>query len=118
MSNIDYGLDTLLSLHGETFPMDNGFWTKFEAYKVEVSIQIPHGIKYSLTLHNQSNVRIFGIDNAHGFKPKKKKFGAKIVTWDHKHKQNKVVNYEFENAGQLLKDFWDGVNQTIIEVTS
>jgi len=65
MSDADYGLDTLLSLNGETFPMDNGFWTKFEAYKVDISIQIPHGIKYSLTLHDPSNVRVFGIDNAH-----------------------------------------------------
>lgn len=98
--------------------MDNGFWTKFEAYEVDISEQIPHGIKYSLTLHNHLNVRIFGIDNAHGFKPKKKKFGAKIVTWDHKHQQKTIVNYEFETAGQLLEDFWDGVNNTISEVTA
>ena len=98
--------------------MDNGYWTKFEAYKIEQSIHIPHGIKYSLTLHNSSNIRIFGIDNAHGFKPKKKKYGAKIITWDHKHKQKVVVNYEFENAGQLLEDFWAGVEETIAEVKS
>ena len=27
----DAGLNTLLDLNGEIFPMDNGYWTKFEA---------------------------------------------------------------------------------------
>lgn len=116
MSNVDYNLDTLLSLNGETFPMDDGFWTKFEAYEVTKTDFIPHGIRYSLTLHDKFNIRIFGIDNAHAFKPKKKKFGAKIITWDHKHQQTEIVNYEFENAGQLLEDFWKGVEETIAEV--
>jgi len=33
----DVGLDVLLSLDGEIFPMDNGHWTKFEVKSVEVS---------------------------------------------------------------------------------
>ena len=28
-------LENLLNLHGEVFPMDNGYWIKFEAYQVE-----------------------------------------------------------------------------------
>jgi len=31
----DATLEMLLQLHGEVFPMDDGFWTKFEAYRVE-----------------------------------------------------------------------------------
>ncbi len=42
-------LDNLLNLHGEVFPMDNGYWVKFEAYQVEPIRSIPHGVKYSLT---------------------------------------------------------------------
>jgi hypothetical protein len=42
-------LETLLDLDGEIFPMENGFWIKFEAYKTEPLPHIPHGIKYSLT---------------------------------------------------------------------
>jgi len=118
MIEIDHGLDTLLDLNGETFPMDNGYWTKFEAHKVNETKHIPHGIKYSLTLHNPSNIRIFGIDNAHAIKLKKKKYGAKITTWDHMHKQTKVINYEFSDAGQLMSDFWYGALKTIDEVTS
>jgi hypothetical protein len=46
------GLDYLLDLDGEIFPMDNGYWTKFDVKAVEPNENIPHGIKYSLTLHN------------------------------------------------------------------
>ena len=31
----DAALETLLELNGEVFPMDNGYWTKFEAYKIK-----------------------------------------------------------------------------------
>lgn len=73
----DTGLETLLLLNGEVFPMDNGYWTKIEAYRVTPSEHIPHGIRYSLTLHDRHNVRLLGDDNAHGIKPQRKKYGAK-----------------------------------------
>lgn len=104
-----FELETLLSLNGEIFPMENGYWTKFEAYQVDPSEQIPHGISYSLTLHDKNNRRVVGFDNAHAIKPKRKKFGARKVTWDHKHQLEKVAPYEFETAGQLLEDFWEAV---------
>jgi predicted transcriptional regulator len=81
----DESLDNLLLLHGEIFPMDLGFWTKIEAYRVEPSEHIPQGVKYSLTLHDKHNTRVLGFDNAHGYKPVRKKFGAYKTTWDHKH---------------------------------
>ena len=46
-------LENLLNLHNEVFPMDNGYWVKFEAYQVEVTKAVPHGIRYSLTLLNR-----------------------------------------------------------------
>ena len=98
-------LENLLNLDGETFPMDNGYWVKFEANKVKVSDAIPHGIKYSLTLHDRSNKRVIGYDNAHSFKSSKK-YGAKKETYDHIHKQMDIVPYEFESALQLIEDFW------------
>jgi len=109
------GLETLLELEGEIFPMDNGYWTKFEVKTVTPNEHIPHGIKYSLTLHNPYNKRILGYDNAHGIKPKRKKFGAKRIAWDHKHERKIVEAYEFENAGQLLEDFWTDVERIMIE---
>lgn len=105
-----HDLETLLNLNGEIFPMDNGFWTKFEAWEVSPSEHIPHGISYSLTLHDSSNRRVIGFDNAHAIKPKRKKYGARKVTWDHKHRQDNVFPYEFESAAQLLEDFWNTVD--------
>ncbi len=81
-SKEDASLDTLLDLDGEVFPMDNGYWTKFEVSRIIPSPQIPHGIKYSLTLHDRNNTRILGFDNAHTIKTKKKKYGARKITWD------------------------------------
>jgi hypothetical protein len=107
------GLETLLSLDGEIFPMDNGFWTRFEIKKIEPSEQAPHGIKYSLTLHDRDNHRIFGIDNAHAFKPKRKKFGARRMAWDHQHLREKVTPYEFESPERLLEYFWNEVDRVI-----
>ena len=110
----DYSdIETLLLLDGEIFPMSNGYWTKFEARKVDPNKQIPHGIRYSLTLHDRDNRRIIGYDNAHAIKPKRKKYGASRIVWDHKHQQDMIEPYEFESAGQLLEDFWKDVNKVI-----
>ncbi len=95
------------------FLMDNGYWAKIEAKVVEPNDKIPHGIRYSLTLHDRCNRRILGYDNAHGIRPKKKKFGAKKIEWDHKHNKDSIKSYEFENAGQLLEDFWNDVDHII-----
>jgi hypothetical protein len=107
LSKEDETLETLLDLDGEVFPMDNGYWTKFRAKKVDPSPQVPHGIEYCLTLHNRNNMRVMGFDNAHYHKPKRKKYGAIRVTWDHRHKAEVVSRYEFESASQLLVDFWE-----------
>ena len=112
-SGEDASLETLLDLDGEIFPMDNGYWTKFEAYRVTPTAQIPHGIRYSLTLHDRNNTRVLGFDNAHTFKPKKYRHTARKITWDHKHKMEKVRPYEFESASQLMEDFWKHVDEIL-----
>jgi len=112
-SREDVLLDTLLDLDGEIFPMDNGYWTKFIASRVAPTPQIPHGVRYSLTLHDRNNTRVIGFDNAHTFKPKKNKYGARKITWDHKHKMEKVSSYEFESASQLIEDFWKDVKEIL-----
>lgn len=62
--NPDSGLETLLLLDREVYPMDKGYWIKIEARRVDASDHIQHGIRYSLTLHDRNNSRIFGIDKA------------------------------------------------------
>ena len=112
-SEEDATLETLLDLDGEIFPMDNGYWTKFEVYRVAPSPQIPHGIRYTLTLHDRNNTRILRLDNLHAHKPKRKKYGARKLTWDHKHKMEKLYPYEFESASQLIEDFWKAVDEIL-----
>ena len=102
-------LENLLMLDSEVFPLDNGCWVKFEAKRVEPSSAIPHGVKYSLTLHDKRNHRVIGYDNAHSFKSTQK-YGAKKESYDHIHKKMDVVSYEFESAAQLMEDFWKSVD--------
>lgn len=109
----DFSLETLLDLDGEIFPMENGYWTKFEVSRVAPVPQIPHGVKYSLTLHDPNNTRVLGFDNAHAFKPRIKQYGARKITWDHKHEVDKAYPYEFESASQLLEDFWVAVDEIL-----
>jgi len=103
-------LETLLSLNGEIYPMEKGYWVKFEAWKIEATPERPFGLSYSITLHDRNNTRILGYDNAHAVKTKKRGFHARKTTWDHKHKMEMVTEYQFTAAGQLLEDFWKEVN--------
>ena len=57
-SKEDVSLDTLLDLDGEVFPMDNGYWTKYEVSRVIPTQHIPHGVRYSLTLHDRNRYHI------------------------------------------------------------
>jgi hypothetical protein len=109
----DASLEMLLDLHGIVYRLDLGFWVKFKAYLVPPNEHIPHGVSYSLTLHDAGNHRIFGIDNVHAYAPKNKRFGGRKTTWDHSHNRERVTPYEFESAGQLLSDFWQGVEEII-----
>lgn len=61
----DNGLDVLLDLNGTEYTEENGYWYKIEAWRVKVTKERPHGIRYNLTLHNNYNKRIIGFDNAH-----------------------------------------------------
>ena len=107
-------LQTLLDLDGLVFWLDAKHWVKFSAKKVEPTAWIPHGIRYSLTLHDSNNTRVFGFDNAHAIKAKKRsKFAGRIVKWDHVHKFNRVFHYEFESPDQLLTDFWNAVDKIV-----
>lgn len=110
----DYEVEWLLSLDGESFEYDRGYKVRFKAKRVRVSDEFPHGINYCLTLHDRHNRRIFGIDNAHGVDAKKGgRFSARILAWDHEHKDNKVRPYEFENPGKLLEYFQQEVEKII-----
>ncbi|AFJ48101.1 DUF6516 family protein [Shimwellia blattae] len=105
----DYGLQTLLDMHGYEFHYECGYWWRIEAFKVPPSVFRPHGIRYNLTLHNRQNHRIFGIDNAHGLPPPSRPgFTARRVVYDHIHHSvsDRGQPYYFHSAEQLMLDFF------------
>ena len=115
----DYGIDTLIELHDQIIEQNDGYWIKIEAWKVPATKDIPHGIRYSLTLHEPYGKRILGYDNAHAIKPPKKfKYAGRKLTYDHKHRHvsDKGVPYEFQDAVQLMTDFFAEVDRVLKEI--
>lgn len=52
-----------------------------------------------------------GFDNAHAIRPTRKGYGGRKITWDHKHKCDKISPYEYESASRLLEDFWQEIER-------
>jgi hypothetical protein len=112
-------IDALLELDGVVIEQRFGCWVKIEARCVEASADIPHGVRYSLTLHDSYNKRIMGYDNAHAVKPPQKfKFAGRRLPYDHRHRHiaDKGVPYTFTDAYQLLSDFFNEVDRVLKEV--
>lgn len=106
----DKTLDNLLDLNGVKFVVDEylGLWVKFQARKIKQTHERPHGIKYSLTLHDSDNERIMGFYNAHAI-------NNNNITYDHwrRNSSNEARHYQYENAGKLLEDFWSRVDRIL-----
>jgi len=105
----DHELEFLLSLDGYEFQFRSGYWVKFEARETEATEGQPHGIKYSLTLHDPKGRRVYGIDNAH-------KAGRRRE-FDHRHVYGarKVVGYAYRGPASLLEDFYSEVERILEE---
>lgn len=114
----DHGISTLIDLHEQIIDQGGGYWVKIEAWRIEATAEVPHGIRYTLTLHEPYGKRILGYDNAHAVKPPKKfKYAGRRLTYDHKHRHasDKGVPYEFQDAHQLLIDFFNEVDRVLKE---
>ncbi len=110
MGNLDRSLDGLLDLNGLILVVDElaGHWVKFDVWQVPASVERPHGLSYSLTLHAASGERLAGFDNAHKVKGSKE-------TQDHIHRFKTVKPYEYKDAAALLEDFWAVVDVILKE---
>jgi hypothetical protein len=110
----DFRKQILLDLNGLKDTNPKGYRVEFEAREVGTSKHRPHGLKYSITLHDRMGNRLIGYDNAHSVKkPTRKRYGArKIIAWDHKHRdpKDKGMPYEFDTVSELLSDFWNDVD--------
>jgi len=105
----DHELEFLLDLDGVEFRLLNGHVIKIEARTVADTRSRPHGIKYSLTLHDASGQRIYGMDNAHGI--------ARQPEFDHRHLygRGKIVGYAYRGPAELLADFYREVERILTE---
>jgi Family of unknown function (DUF6516) len=113
----DTSLDALLGLDGEVFVIDAdaGLWVQFRARAVPASEAKPHGLDYSLTLHDRNGERLVGFDNAHAVAGQSGPGGRKKAAFDHKHRLRTVQPYDYADAATLLEDFWAAVDAVLRE---
>lgn len=111
----DISLDTLLDLHGQTLFIDDEHWVKFIVVRVEATPDRPHGLSYSLTLHDGSGERLVGFDNAHPVSDVRGPGGKGKRRFDHKHRLRTVRPYDYSDAATLLQDFWAEVDAVLRE---
>ena len=111
----DLGTDNLLVLNGDRYFVDEKgkFEVVFKIVSVEVTPQIPHGLKYTLMLLNAKGDRIVCFDNAHAVKKGSGPGKKRIEQYDHKHIGNRVTPYNFKDALTLLEDFWTEVDKRL-----
>jgi len=106
-------LEYLLDLDGEVIVQDRDYWIQIKARKLaRASAEMPHGIEYSLTLHDKYGKRVLGFDNAHAPPKPGGRFAPRRVEYDHWHPDgHRIKTYDFTNAGQLLEDFFAAVDK-------
>jgi hypothetical protein len=115
----DHAIAALIDLHDQIIDQGGGYWVKLEAWRVKATEGVPHGVRYSLTLHEPYGKRILGYDNAHPVKPPRKfRFAGRRLAFDHKHRHasDKGVPYEFQDAQQLLVDFFAEVDRVLQQI--
>jgi hypothetical protein len=106
MSRRDAGLDRLLNLDGFIAEIGGGFWVKIVARRVPPDTHRPHGVSYTLTLHDPTGQREFGIDNAHPVRVTRGPAGRSAPARDHLHRGESVHPYAYRDADTLMDDFW------------
>lgn len=107
----------LLDFDGARYLFDEGYWVKIEVKRTTPTPRRPHGLSYSLTLHDPEGVRLLGFDNAHGVPAQGGAYKARPVAHDHWHRtdRDKGRPYEFRSALQLVQDFLDEVERVLHE---
>jgi hypothetical protein len=97
----------------KTYFIDEHHWVKFDVNRTPVTSEWPHGLRYSITLHEISGARIVGFDNAHPVSKVKGPAGKSKQKYDHKHRFRTIRPYDYSNAGMLIEDFWKEVDSVL-----
>lgn len=109
----DDGLERLLEIDGFLAEIGGGFWVKIVAQRVPPDVNRPHGVSYSLRLHEPGGRRVFGIDNAHPRRVTRGPSGRSSSAQGHLHRDDSVRPYAYRDADSLLEDFWREVNAVL-----
>lgn len=109
----DWDIEWLLSLDRQRVGIENGYWWTVRVSKVEPSQERPHGLKYSITLHDSHDDRVLGFDNSHPIDvasgPARK--SKRRTEYDHKDVRGKdSESYEFTSPERLIEDFFAEAN--------
>jgi len=91
---------------------------KFEVKRVPVTPEKPHGLGYSLTLHDGAGKRILGFDNAHPIREGSGPGAKTRIEYDHEHQGKRVRFYKYKDAATLLEAFWTDVDKILKEGTA
>lgn len=113
----DRSMDALLLLDGERFFLDEAgdYMVNFVVRAVPPSPVRPHGISYSLTLHDRQGNRVMGFDNAHPVVTGSGPGRRRPTILDHLHRGATVKPYAYRDAASLLADFWSEVDSCLNE---
>jgi hypothetical protein len=114
---VDDALEFLLAFDGRTHFLEKNYFFKFSIRRVEATVERPHGLKYSFTLHEPGGRRIFGMDNAHLPPPKGSRFKKRRPVYDHRHASEADTGsaYKYVDAETLLEDFFNGAEAVLAE---
>lgn len=113
----EYTLEFLLAFDGRVHHLEEGTWIKFEIKRVKATIERPHGLSYSLTLHAPDGTRLVGFDNAHGVSAAGSPFKQRPAARDHWRRTDADPGtpYAFKDAETLLDDFFSEVERVLSE---
>lgn len=113
----EYGLEFLLAFDGRIHHLEEGYWLKFQIRRVETTMERPHGLSYSFTLHTPDGKRLVGFDNAHSIPAKGSRFKRRAPARDHWHRTERDPGrpYNFESAAILLRDFFSEAERVLSE---
>ena len=113
----DPSLDALLDLDGQILVLDQDtrHWGRFVVRRVPATEQKPHGLDYSLTLHDADGGRLVGFDNSHPVRQGSGPGAKRPTGQDHKHRLKTARPYDYKDAASLLADFWTEVRAVLKE---
>jgi hypothetical protein len=111
----EHTLEFLLGFDGHIHWYAEGYFVKFEIRRVEPTTERPHGLRYSLTLHDPEGQRLIGFDNAHAVEAVGSRFKERPVEADHWHRteDDEGRPYAFTDAATLIFDFFAEVERAL-----